>query len=212
MSGWVSPERCCETLPALLGQAGVVGVSRFHSYPALAIGPTVCTLVYSSDTVRIDVIDARELGHPPFRSAASRSLDSLGQFGALASWSRLRAAAFAAPSCTTPRVRDGIAYHHAALDWQGGIEATWDNPGLCPAHRHQCELVDAYDSLIESSALLLAPGAHVRVRTGPLAGLVGKVDWLENFKGRVRVVARLGGTSVTVNLPLCDIESSDAAD
>ena len=185
-----------ESLSALLQGDGVVGVSRLRICPAF-IGPTICTLVYNTDAVRIEVANRRGIGAAPFRGTITRHLPTLRRFGPLASWERLRAAAFAAPSCST-LTGDGVGYHHALLDWQGGTEATWSNPDRS-THRQQCELVEAYQALIESSGILLEQGSHVRIRTGLLTGFVGRV---ERHEGRLRgsrgiawqdCIGRLGG-------------------
>jgi hypothetical protein len=190
-----------ESLPALLQGEGVVGVSRLYIAPAFG-GQTVCTLVYYGDSVRVDVVDGRVFGR--FRGATTWHLRLLRRYGPLMSWERLRAAALAAPSCTTPTC-DGVGYHHAILDLQGATEAKWSNPSR-PAHCQQCELTDAYASLIESSGLLLEEGRRVRIRTGLMAGFLGTVERLERYEGRVRVVAELGGKGVSLNLALSDIE------
>jgi hypothetical protein len=93
---------------------------------------------------------------------------------------------------------DGVGYRHAALDWQGGIEATWSNPGS--RHLQQYALVCAYLSLIESSGILLEPGTRVRVRSGVLAGFIGRVEEIEEHLGRVRIAAKLGGQSVLLDV------------
>ncbi|SRR5579871_2997668 len=193
-----------EPVPALLQQGDVVGVSRLSIHPAF-IGRTICTLVYLPAAVRISIVDAREIGQIPFRGTVTRPLESLRRFGPLASWRLLRAAAFAAPSCSSPNVLDGISYRHVALDWDGGIEATWSNPGLWPDHRTQCELVDAYQSLLESG-LLLQPGTAVRIRAGVLFGCVGRVDQLERHKNRVRVMVEMAGSRVAVELAASELE------
>jgi hypothetical protein len=127
------------------------------------------------------------------------------RFGPLASWERLREAAFSAPPCIDTLVRDGVGYRHAALDWQGGIEATWSNPSWS-FHRQQCELAEAYRYLIESSGILLEQGTRIRIRIGVMAGFVGRVERLERDEGRLRVVTELGGKGVSLDLAVNDIE------
>src|SRR5262245_49553390 len=203
MMAEVSLQNDREPLPALLQQESVRGVSRLCIAPAFT-GRTTCTLLYQPATVRISVIDAREFGQVPFRGTVTRPLDWFQQFGPLASWEQLRAAAFASHSCSS-LVCDGVSYHHAALDWDGGVEVTWSNPGLLPDHRKQCELVEAYQSLLESG-LLLEPGTAVRIRAGALSGCLGHVDRLERHKNRVSVVAELVGSRVTVELAASELE------
>jgi hypothetical protein len=53
-----------EPLPVLLQTAGVVGVSRLGTYPAFT-GPVVCTLAYTADAVRVEVVDAARPGRHP---------------------------------------------------------------------------------------------------------------------------------------------------
>jgi hypothetical protein len=53
----------------------------------------------------------------------------LRRFGPLTSWERLRDATFAAPSCFTLTC-DGVSYRHTVLDWQGGVEVSWEEPKL----------------------------------------------------------------------------------
>jgi hypothetical protein len=193
-----------DSLPSLLEQEGTRGVSRLCISPAFT-GRTICTLLYQPATVRIFVVDARELGQVPFRGTVTRPLETFRRFGPFASWELLRAAAFASPSCSSPNVLDGVSYHHAALDWDGGIEATWSNPGLWPDHRKQCELVDSYQSLLESG-LLLEPGTAVKIRAGALSGCLGRVDRLERHKNRVCVIAEMVGSRVTVELAASELE------
>jgi hypothetical protein len=197
-----------ESLPAYLQGEGIVGVSRLRIAPAF-IGPTICTLVYSAEMVRIDVVDARGFGSATFRGSITRPLRALRRFGPLASWERLRVAAFAAPSCCTPTF-DGVGYRHTVLDWQGGIEVSWSNPSWS-AHRQQCELAQAYQSLIKSSGILLEQGSRIRIRTGLMAGFIGRVERLERYEGRLRVVAELGGKGVSLDLAVSDIEFAPVA-
>jgi hypothetical protein len=197
-----------EALPALLPAEGVVGVSRL-SISLAFFGKIVCTLVYTADAVRIAVADASTVGPGPFLGTVTKPCLAMRPFGPLASWERLRAAAFAAPSCFTS-TEDGVSYRHAALDWQGGIETCWSNPDWF-AHRQQCELAEAYRSLIESSGLLLEQGSRVRIRTGLMAGLVGRVERLDRYKGRLRVVAELGGQGAALDLTVSDIEPEPPA-
>jgi hypothetical protein len=197
-----------EPLPALLHGAGVLGVSRLRVYPAFE-GPILCTLVYAADTVQVRVVDARGRGAGTFRGAVTKPRAELRGFGPLASWQRLREAAFAAPPCCTA-TRDGLTYRHALLDTAGGIEATWGNPS-CFANRAQYDLAEAYWSLVESSGLLLEPGRLIRIRSGVLTGFQGRVEWLDREAGRVRVVAELGGQGVSLELPVAEVEFPGAA-
>jgi hypothetical protein len=192
-----------ESIFALLQGEGVVGVSRLHTSLAF-IGRTICTLVYTGDEVRVEVIDARSSAPVPFRGRITRPLRALRHFGPLASWERLRAAAFAAPSCRT-NTCDGVTYCHVALDWQGGIEAGWGNPNWS-YHRQQCKLAQAYRSLVEWSGIPLEQGTRVRVRTGLMAGLIGRVERLERYEGRLTVIAELGRGNVTLALAVSDVE------
>lgn len=208
MGGEIGLEHYGDPLPALLQGEGVIGVSRLHSDSAFS-GPTMCTLVYSADAVRIEVMDARRFSGSPFRGTITQPLRALRHFGPLESWERLRAAAFAAPSCSTV-TRDGGGYRHALLDWQGGIEARWRNPSW-QFHRQQWELAHAYWELVESSGLLLERGRRVRIRVGVLSGFTGTVEYLDPDKGRLRVVADLGGQRVSVDLGLSDIECAGTA-
>jgi hypothetical protein len=192
-----SPELPRESLAGLLQGEGVVGVSQLRIFPSFA-DETICTLAYTAKEARIGVIDGT------FRGSIVRHLPALKSFGPLASWNRLRAAAFAAPSCSTLTC-DGVAYRHAILDWQGGTEASWSNPTF-PAHPQQCQLASAYRSLIDASGLLLNPGCRVRIRTGLMAGFVGRVEFLDRHEGRLRVVAQLAGKPVSLDLGVSDIE------
>src|SRR5262245_27844755 len=97
----VSRQRDRDTLPSLLQQEGVRGVSRFCISPAF-IGRTSCTLLYLPATVRISIVDAREVGQAPFRGAVTRPIEDFRRLGPLATWDSLRAAAFASPSCCSP--------------------------------------------------------------------------------------------------------------
>ena len=193
-----------DNLPSLLQQESARGVSRFCISPAFT-GRTICTLLYLPATVRIFIVDAREFGQVPFRGTVTRPIEGFRRFGPLATWESLRAAAFASPSCCSPNVLDGVCYHHAALDWDGGIEASWSNPGLWPDHRTQCELVDAYQSLLESG-LLLEPGTAVRICAGALSGCLGRVERLERHKNRVCVIAEMVGSRVTLELAASELE------
>jgi hypothetical protein len=204
MSEKLSQEHECESLPAHLQGDGVVGVSQLRIIPAFE-GPTICTLVYLADAVRIDVVDCN-FSPGRFRGAITRALRAMRNFGPLESWDRLRAASFAAPSCSTLTC-DGVSYRHAVLDWQGGTEASWSNPSFY-LHLQQYELAHAYHALIASSGILLEHGSHVRIRTGLMAGFIARVEWLDRYKGRLRVVAELGGKPVSVDLAVSDIEFS----
>ena len=201
-------EHDCESLPALLQGDGVVGVSRLRIAPAF-IGPTICTLVYLADAVRIAVVDARGFVPSAFRGTITRPLQAMRCFGPLASWGQLRAAAVAATSCDSLCL-DGVGYRHALLDWQGGTESSWSNPNWF-AHRRQCELAKAYEALIESSGILLEQGSRVRIRTGLLAGFVGRVERLERGVDQLRIVAELGGKAVSLSLLVNDVEFSPEA-
>jgi hypothetical protein len=134
----------------------------------------------------------------------TRPVGELRRFGPLSSWERLRAAAFAAPSCDTLAL-DGVTFRHAVLDWQGGADARWSNPSMI-AHRRQCELAAAYEALIDSSGILLEQGHHVRIRTGLLAGFIARVERLDRHEGRLRVVAELGGKGVSLDLAVSEVE------
>jgi hypothetical protein len=192
-----------EPLPALLQADGVVGVSRLGTYPAFT-GPVICTLAYFADAVRVEVVDARARGRPAYHGALTKPLRFMRHFGPLASWDRLRAAAFAAPSCHT-LTEDGVSHHHALLDAAAGVEARWRNPSGVE-HRQQWELASAYRCLVDSVSVLLEQGSRVRIRAGLLAGFVGTVERLDRYEDRVRVVAELGGKDVSVDLSVGEIE------
>lgn len=198
-----------EPLLDLLRPDGVMGVSRLGTHPAFA-GPVTCTLAYTADAVRVAVVDARARGRPAFHGAVTKPLRFMRHFGPLASWERLRAAAFAAPSCHTLTC-DGVSYHHALLDGAGGVEARWSNPSGTE-HRQQWELASAYRCLVDSVGVLLEAGSRVRIRAGLLAGNVGTVEHLDRYEDRVRVVAELGGKGVSVDLSVSEIEFTAEAE
>src|SRR5437764_683299 len=96
-----------DSLPSLLQQESARGVSRLCISPAFS-GPTICTLVYLQETVRVSIVDAREIGQVPFRGAVARQFEDFRCFGPLATWESLRAAAFVLPTCSSPNVLDGV--------------------------------------------------------------------------------------------------------
>lgn len=195
----------CEPIASLLLGEGVVGVSRIEIFPSFQ-GPMMCTLIYRADSVAIDVFDGRaEAMKNAFRAKSTKRLDDMHDFGPLATWAKLRECADLAPTCSTDFVCDGTSYHHAALDWNGGVESRWSNPNWSN-HQEACELKDGYEWLMESSGFLLDIGTCVRIRTGIMAGLIGRVATLDPFDGKLELVVDLCGAEAHVELTVNDVE------
>jgi hypothetical protein len=180
-----------------LSGEGVVGVGSLATAPSFLPSESY-TLVYTEAVVTVSAQQGSFVG------SAVRELTELRRVRLLATWQTLRAAAVAAPSCSTKRL-DGTTYRHSIRDRSTALDAEWNNPDP-HEHRAQCALIAAYRKVIDLAGVRLQKGRRVIVRTGMFAGLEGTVTAVNECPDQVRVKVAILGRAAEVELTCNDVQ------